>query len=69
MEEFDNPNYEKTPPFIKKENEEFDWDMVEMEDIDLNDENPIDIVNIRLEDGDELIQRPKSHSCSDLENI
>ena len=69
MEEFDNPNYEKTPPNSKKENDEFDWDMVEMEEIDLNDHNPIDIVNIRLEDGEEVIQRQKSHSCSDLEII
>merc|ERR1712183_636949 len=57
LEEFDNPNYEKTPPFTKKENEEIDWDMVEMEDIDLNDDDPIDIVNIRLQEGKVVLQR------------
>lgn len=69
MEEFDNPSYEKTPPFSRKENKEVDWDMVEMEDIDLNDHNPIDIVSIKLEDEEEMLRRQKSHSCSDLENV
>ena len=53
----------------KKENEEFNWDMVEMEDIDLNDDDPIDIVNIRVEEREEVCQRQRSHSCSDLENV
>ena len=69
MKEFDNPSYEKTPPSSKKENEEFNWDMVEMEDIDLNDDDPIDIVNIRVGEREEVCQRQRSHSCSDLENV
>ena len=67
LEEFENPSYEKTPPLIKKENEEFNWDIVEMEEIDLNDENVIEIVG-KPEDLD-LIQRQKSRSCTELGNV
>ena len=65
LEEFDNPNYEKTPPTSKKENGDFNWDIVEMEEIDLDDGNTINIVNT-LEVGGEVLQRQKSRSCSDL---
>ena len=49
--------------------------MVEMEDIDLNDDDPLDkdkylvIDIVRLQDGEAGLQRQKSHSCSDLENL